>query len=227
MLDGNLALITPEGIRLRLTPAGPMLRAFAWLIDLLIWGGAMWFIIFLIGLVFQGSKLADGFILIILFCSYWGYPIISEVYGGGRTVGKRAVGIQVVRSDGLPVGWRESTLRNLLLVADFLPMLYVSGLICMLFDTQFRRLGDWVAGTQVVYLDKPGKRIASPNVKPIPLPFPITPQQQRALADLFEREASLPPARLAELGSIAEVLTGKTGKESIEQLRGFVAGIMQ
>lgn len=227
MLDGNLALITPEGIRLRLTPAGPMPRAFAWAIDLCVWGGGLWFIMFLLSVVLGNSKLATGFILIAIFCCYWGYPIICEVYGGGRTVGKRAMGIQVVRSDGLPVGWRESTLRNLLLFADFLPFLYVSGLICMISDTQFRRLGDWVAGTQVVYIDKPGQRIAPPSVKPIPLPFPITPQQQRALADLFEREASLPPARLAELGSIAEALTGKTGKDSIEQLRGYVAGIMQ
>jgi len=59
------------------------------------------------------------------------------------------------------------------------------------------------------------------------LPFPLTAEQQRTLADLFEREGHLPPGRLAELGTIAEELTGQTGEESLERMRGFAAGLMQ
>jgi hypothetical protein len=125
----------------------------------------------------------------------------------------------------LPVGWRESALRNLLLVADFLPLFYVSGLLCMLFDREFRRLGDIVAGTLVVYRDRPAPRPAVREAAPLPLPFPLTYAQQRALADLFEREQGLPQARLEELGSIAEPLTGHTGAASLEQLRAYAAGL--
>jgi len=223
LLDGRLSLITPEGVRLLLTPAGPMTRAWAWAIDIIVW------VIFIsiAGFLIRGGKLGGGVYLVLLFVSYWGYPIICEVYFGGRTLGKRALGIEVLRADGLPVGWRESAVRNLLLVADFLPALYLAGLISMLYDSQFRRLGDIVAGTQVVYREKTPVRAAPLQATPLPLPFPLTPEQQRTLADLFERERHLPPGRLAELGTIAEELTGETGEDSLERLRGFAAGLMQ
>lgn len=221
MLDGRLSLTTPEGVSLQLTPAGPYLRSVAWLIDLLVWGAfcvLAWFII-------PSGKLGSGLFLVVLFASYWGYPIISEVYFNGRTLGKRALGLEVVRSDGLPVGWRESTLRNLMLVADFLPALYATGLVCMLFDVRFRRLGDIVAGTQVIHVEKPVARPAPPSADPLPLPFPLSPDQQRTLVDLFERESRLPLDRMAELGTIAEPLTGAQGAESVERMRGYVAGL--
>ena len=226
MLDGRLSLTTPEGIRLLLTPAGPVPRAWAWLIDFSIW-------LCMVGLLatqLRGSKLGNGIFSVALFVTYWGYPIICEVYFGGQTLGKRALGIRVLRTDGLPVGWRESSLRNLMLVADFLPMMYATGLLFMLFDTHFRRLGDIVAGTQVVYRDKPAQRahsMVTPDVTPIPLPWPLLPDQQRALIDLFERESRLPPARLDELGTIAQPLTGLTEKASLERLRSFAAELTQ
>lgn len=223
MLTGRLALTTPEGIRLHLTPAGPMARAYSWTIDFFIW----LVLVFVMSMIFSGSKTGRGILAVVMFITYWGYPVLFEVYGKGQTLGKRMMKLRVVREDGLPVGWRESVLRNLLLAADFLPFFYASGLICMLFDTRFRRLGDLVAGTLVVYVDKAVPRSAAPKATPIALPYPLLPEQQRALADLFERESSLPQARLAELGSIAEPLTGCTGADSLEEMRGYVAGIMQ
>lgn len=223
LLTGRLALTTPEGIRLYLTPVGPAARAYAWLIDFLLWLTT----VFLMLLTLSGNKLGNGVMAVFMFVSYWGYPILCEVYWRGQTVGKRWVGIRVVREDGLPVGWRESTLRNLLLVADFLPVFYASGLICMMLDPGFRRIGDLAAGTLVVYAEKPHERKPVPKVAALALPWPSTPAQQRTLADLFEREQGLPPGRLAELGDLAEPLTARRGQESIEQLRGYVAGIMQ
>lgn len=224
MLDGRLSLTTPEGIRLLFTPAGPVPRAWAWLIDFSVWLGAVG----LLASQLLGSKLGNGIFSVLMFVTYWGYPIVCEVYFSGQTLGKRALGIQVLRNDGLPVGWRESSLRNLMLVADFLPMMYATGLLFMLFGKHFRRLGDIVAGTQVVYRDKPAQRAQStvaPDATPIPLPWPLPPDQQRALIDLFERENKLPAARLDELGTIAQPLTGLTEKASLERLRGFVAGL--
>lgn len=221
MLDGRIALTTPEGVRLLLTPAGPVPRASAWALDLLIWmvfAGAM-------AAALSQTKVGEGIYLILLFVSYWGYPVLCEVYFGGRTPGKRVAGIEVLRADGLPVGWRESMLRNLLLVADFLPMLYATGLVCMLCDLQMRRLGDIVAGTMVVYTDKARARVAPPDAAPLPLPFPLSAAQQRTLVDLIDRERTLPPERMEELGTIAAPLTGLTGAASVDRLRRYAAGL--
>jgi uncharacterized RDD family membrane protein YckC len=226
LIDGRLSLTTPEGVRLLLTPAGPATRAWAWLIDFTVWFFAIW----LLAIALLGSKLGQGVYLVLLFVSYWGYPILCEVYCGGRTFGKRILGIEVVRADGLPVGWRESGLRNLMLVADFLPAMYFAGLLSMLYDGRSRRLGDIVAGTQVVYTEKRQERsntAADANLAPLAAPFPLTPEQQRTLVDLFEREKSLSPERLEELGSLAEPLTGLTGEASLRRLRSIVAGLTQ
>jgi uncharacterized RDD family membrane protein YckC len=221
--DGRLSLITPEGVRLLLTPAGPVTRAWAWLIDFLIWLA----VLAAISSALTGTRVGFGVYLLLLFVSFWGYPILCEVYFSGQTLGKRALGIQVLRADGLPVGWRESSLRNLLLVADFLPAMYATGLLVMLFGRHFRRLGDIVAGTQVVYREKAPKREEAPKTAAQALPWPLTPEQQRTLIDLFEREKRLPAARVEELGTIAEPLTGATGKASVERLRAFAAGLTQ
>lgn len=227
LLDGRLSLTTPEGVRLQLTPAGPVARAMAWAIDFGAWTFGGFTLIAVLGAVIPNEKLYTGITLLVGFFAYWAYPVLCEVYAGGRTLGKYALGLQVLRADGLPVRWRESVLRNLLLVADFLPMLYASGLICMLCDRHFRRLGDIVAGTQVVYRDKPQPRGKVSEAAPLPLPFPLTPDQQRALADLFARESRLPPGRMLELADIAEPLTGRTGDASLERLRGMAAGLVR
>jgi uncharacterized RDD family membrane protein YckC len=226
MLNGRLSLITPEGVRLLLTPAGPVPRAWAWAIDFFIYLIAF----SLLSALFGQFKLGTGLILIAGFVLYWGYAIICEVYWDGRTLGKRLFGLQVLRADGLPVGWRESVLRNLLLVGDFLPFFYLTGLLCMLFDTQFRRLGDMVAGTQVVYRDpallRPSLHMASNDDKEVSvLPYPLTPEQQRTLIAMFEREKSIPRGRMLELATLAQAITGQTGEASLARLRAYVAGM--
>jgi uncharacterized RDD family membrane protein YckC len=223
LLDGRLSLTTPEGVRLLLTPAGPFLRATAWAIDFVLW------IALVIGLrmIIPDGKFGQGIMLILMFVTFWGYPILCEVYWKGQTAGKRVAGLEVVRSDGLPVGWRESSLRNLLLVADFLPMVYITGLLSMMLDTRFRRVGDIVAGTLVVHKDPKAAKPLTPAAAPAPLPFPLNADQQRTLSDLFERESRLPVERMAELGTIAEPLTGVTGEASVERMRSYVAGFTQ
>ncbi|WP_374353495.1 RDD family protein [Chitinimonas sp.] len=227
MLDGRESLLTPEGIRLAIVPAGPARRGFAWAIDTLVWALSVFVIAYLTNLAFSGSELGVGLFLVVLFLSYWGYPVLCEVYAGGRTLGKRAMGLQVVRDDGLPVGWRESSLRNLLLVADFMPFMYATGLISMLVDGRFRRLGDLVAGTMVVYRARPSQRRRTIEGPSEPLPFALSPEQQRTIIDLIERcdSLSLPHDRQIELAEIAAPLTGLHGEASLARLRAYAAGL--
>ena len=148
------------------------------------------------------------------------------MYFGGRTVGKRALGIEVLRADGLPVGWRESALRNLLLVADFLPMFYLAAWsACCCRRPGSPAWADFVAGAQVGCSAKPPIRTsASRKAEPCRLPFPLTPEQRARSPICSEREGRLAASRLAELGSIAEALTRQTGAKSLERMRRYAAG---
>jgi uncharacterized RDD family membrane protein YckC len=84
-----------------------------------------------------------------------GYFIFWEMVTNGRSPGKMLAGLRVVRRDGLPINLRSSVLRNVLRIVDILPENYVVGLVSMLLSPSGERLGDHVAGTIVIRLDRP------------------------------------------------------------------------
>ncbi|MEA2458667.1 MAG: hypothetical protein QOC95_1639 [Thermoleophilaceae bacterium] len=78
------------------------------------------------------------------------YFIVSEA-ASGQTVGKRALGIKVVRSDGSRAGAGPIVVRNLLRLVDALPIAYIVGLVTILATGRRRqRIGDMAADTAVV-----------------------------------------------------------------------------
>lgn len=155
-LDTIASVETPEHVEFRYQVAGPLRRGLAWTIDLAVRAAAFGALAALASLgalfgeaFFSGFK--TGLLLLALFFFEWGYFVLSEMLMGGRSIGKRALGLRVVTQGGLPVGFGDSVLRNLLRAADFLPVGYALGVICMALDPQFRRLGDLVSGTLVVF----------------------------------------------------------------------------
>lgn len=148
ILDTRLSLETPEGAALPLAPAGLGVRIMAFLIDMLIKSVAIIIVFTLLG-IFGGMGM--GIALILTFLLEWFYPVYFEVWHQGRTPGKKNLNIRVINDDGTPVTFGASLLRNLLRVVDFLPLVYLTGIITSLFNARFKRLGDLVAGTLVVY----------------------------------------------------------------------------
>ena|ERR1019366_6444626 len=67
----------------------------------------------------------------------------------GATLGKRLLGLRVVKMDGSPIGWSESIIRNLLRIVDGL-FGYLVGAILIWTSPQRQRLGDRLANTVVV-----------------------------------------------------------------------------
>ena len=111
---------------------------------------------------------------------------------GGQTPGKRLFRLAVLNDDGTPVRWPGALTRNLLRAADFLPFLYGVGLVTMLMNRDFKRLGDLAAGTVVVYqAEKVEAARAIPQAPPQPPPVSLSPEEQRAVLDLAERSATL------------------------------------
>lgn len=215
ILDTYRAIETPEGVELQLRVAGPVVRALAWLIDFLIrlmvyYAGLMAFTVF--------GNFGVGLMLIFIFLLEWFYPVLFEVYRQGRTPGKQAMGIQVVNDNGTPVGWGPAMVRNLLRAVDFLPLFYGFGLLAMLMNRDFKRLGDLAAGTQVVYRQAAQVASAVPPSVALAFPLPLRLDEQRAIIAYAERLPRLTEARAEELAEFLTPLTRLSGRPALERL---------
>ena len=69
----------------------------------------------------------------------------------GATPGKYLSGLRVVAVDGRPLSVGRVFIRNILRPIDTLPVLYLIGGISVLASRRSQRLGDFAAGTTVVY----------------------------------------------------------------------------
>ncbi|MGJ4731083.1 RDD family protein, partial [Luteimonas sp. SDU101] len=175
MLDTVREIHTPEGVALRLPAAGPVPRAFAWLIDLAIRFGLLLLASTVFALL---GRAGSGLYLVLLFAVVWGYPVLFEALWHGQTPGKRALGLRVVSADGAPVGWMASFLRNLMRTVDMLPFGYAFGLAASLADPWSRRLGDIVARTMVVHAAARGHGAALPPGPVLAPMVPLLPAEQ-------------------------------------------------
>jgi hypothetical protein len=159
-----------------------------------------------------------GIFLIAVFVLEWIYPALCEVHFDGATPGKKAMGLRVVNDDGTPVQAAAAMIRNLLRAADFLPMLYGAGLVSMLINREFKRLGDLVAQTVVVYREEARSGVAIPAAPPSPPAAALSVQEARAILDCAERVPELTPERADELAQIALPLIGETGERAQARL---------
>lgn len=216
MIDSRCAVETPEGVELEFSPAGPVPRILAWLVDLAI--RAAGYLALATGLAALGQA-GMGLMLIGLFLIEWFYPVVFEVLAQGQTPGKKLLGLRVLREDGAPVGWSRSLVRSLLMTVDFLPLGYAAGLAAMALGGRGQRLGDLAAGTVVVHAESAAARPAPvPAGAPLPPPLPLTLPEQRAVIGFAERAPALTPERARELADLLEPLTGAQGEAGVERL---------
>ena len=200
-LDTTLLAETPEGIAILLRPAGSVPRMLAYALDLFIR-----FVVWMIAAALLGAfkGVGVGVMMVVLFALEWVYPIVFELLPGAATPGKRALGLQVMMDTGLPVTPSAAVTRNLLRVADFMPVAYAFALLAMLLRRDFKRLGDVVAGTLVVHADKVRLAGALPQAEPLAPRVPLTRAQQVAILHLAGRARRLTGERVDELATLAE-----------------------
>ncbi|MBI3899746.1 MAG: RDD family protein [Gammaproteobacteria bacterium] len=218
MLDTVREVSTPELVALHLRLAGPVARALAWLIDFLLRFG-----IFAAtgGVLAAFGKFGWGMFVIIIFALEWFYPVLFEVLGNGATPGKRALGLAVCNDDGTPIRWGPSFTRNLLRTVDFLPVAYGIGLLAMFTSSEFRRVGDVLAGTVVVYRST-SRSTTLPAVAPLAPSTRLSRDAQRAVLAFAERAPKLTSARAEEIAALAPQLTDQaSGAESVQRLLGL------
>jgi uncharacterized RDD family membrane protein YckC len=94
------------------------------------------------------------------------YPTLVEWLSTGRSIGKLAMGLRVVRDDGGPIGFRQALVRGLAALVlekpGLIPPLSIAiGFLTMIFSPRAKRVGDMMAGTFVVN-ERAGTRRAMP-----------------------------------------------------------------
>ena len=227
----SLRFETPEGIDLLVRPAGPVARGLAFSIDESItWlGSAAVFA----PLGFLGEA-GVGVYLVIVFLTEWFYPVLFEVLRGGQTPGKSVMSLRVVNADATPIGWNASLLRNLLRVADLVPMFYLLGLASMCLTRRFQRLGDLAADTLVIHVadPAPSRPVSEDAVDQVealgavPPPLPLSSEEQRALLGYAERQSGLSVDRAIELSDVLAPLSGAKGEAGRRALLRIANGVV-
>jgi uncharacterized RDD family membrane protein YckC len=145
-------LVTGEAVALELRPARLPSRALAVLLDLV--AAMAVYVAVTIALVASTASLDEAaqtalsiatFVLVLV-----GAPIAVETLSHGRSLGKMACGLRVVRDDGGPIRFRHALVRGLIGVIEILMTFGIIACIASFVSARGRRLGDVFAGTLVV-----------------------------------------------------------------------------
>ncbi len=89
-------------------------------------------------------------LVIVLFVVIFGWFVLFEIWWSGRTPGKRALGLRVVRDGGFPVDAGAAVIRNLVRLVELIFGFYALSAVSALLSRENKRLGDFAAGTIVV-----------------------------------------------------------------------------
>jgi uncharacterized RDD family membrane protein YckC len=140
-------------------------------------------------------------LLVASFLIYFGYFVFFEVRWRGATPGKRLAGLRVVRDGGYPIDAYAAVIRNLVRIVDMMPPFYGAAIASVFMSDEYKRLGDWAAGTIVIkdrppaHLGERGQGPPSPEVarfmETLPNLADVTTDEFLALRRFVERRHEL------------------------------------
>lgn len=166
-MDQRDGVVIGEGVLLENQPTSFVTRALGAMIDVaavaLVWFVALWAFAFLGGGI--GDDGARILMIVMLVLFFIVVPTTVETLTRGRSLGKLAVGIRVVRDDGGPVRFRQAFVRALVGVLELWLTMGSVALICSLVQPQGKRLGDLLAGT---YAIRVRGKVTARQVVPMP-----------------------------------------------------------
>ena len=176
-------LVTGEAVALDLPPAGLAIRVASGLVDVLVT------VVWLVAAIFFLSVAAAGLDEALQWVAYIGvlvlvflaWPTTVETVTRGRTLGKLATGLRVVRDDGGPITAHHALVRALVGFVEIYGFTGVPAVLAAMLSHKGKRLGDYAAGTYAV-------RERVPLRLPPPPPMPPHLALWAATADI----ASLP-----------------------------------
>ncbi len=152
---GQTTINTGYYVKLGLATAGLGNRILAQLLDmvfLLLFDGAVSMIVQIALSSFKNPPTVI-YVLAVLFClvPILLYHPLCESLNQGQSLGKKIVGLRVVKVDGTATTFGSSILRWVMLFVDVLITSGI-GVVCIMFTQHSQRIGDMAAGTTVVKL---------------------------------------------------------------------------
>jgi uncharacterized RDD family membrane protein YckC len=146
------SIVTGEAVVLELRPASFAARALGLILDVLF--HAVLLVAILIGLAAAGGEVDEAamralVLSAVVFCLVI-LPVGTETLTRGRSLGKLATGLRVVRDDGGAIRFRHAVIRGLTGFLEIYLTLGGLALAVALFNEKSRRLGDLLAGTYAV-----------------------------------------------------------------------------
>lgn len=113
------------------------------------------------GLFDQLTSVTFGIAIVSIFVLNWGYFFALEYFYGGKTIGKKMLGLRAIQDNGHSLTLLSSFIRNLVRIIDMLPASYLVGMVMIFFHPVHKRLGDVVAGTIVIHERKGKKEVGA------------------------------------------------------------------
>ncbi len=221
---------TPEQIAIGYTVAGLGTRFLALAIDSLIQIAVLAGLLYsLFALASYTSWYADWYVALVIILAavvLFGYFMVFELLLKGRTPGKAALKLRVVRMDGRAADLSGIVLRNLIRLIDFLPVLYTVGVITMFVNKDSRRLGDLAGGTVVIVERKAATLDSLLSQQPAEPTTQLTDSEYGIIRDFLARCHQLAPQDRYRLATtIAEPLFHRLGVPS--EHRGNPEGFLR
>ena len=160
-------LVIGEAVPVDLRVARVGSRAVVAILDTLICLAAMFVVLGMLRPVLAASDdaLQVAINLIVVVAIWVGYPVAAETSWNGRTLGKAAMGVRVVRDDGGPIHFRHALVRGLLWFLVEMPILFIPILTSMV-SSRAKRVGDLLAGTVVIQERVPTQSVSVPPMPP-------------------------------------------------------------
>ena len=222
LIDNVKHIETPLGVELDLHPAGLPVRAAAFAIDTTI----KFTILAMAGLLLsQLAAFGFGLFLILYFVLDWFYFVIFDLLLQGQPPGKKAMGIRTIHANGTPITLGGSAIRTLLLAVDFLPLMYIAGVVTMSTTSKFNRIGDLAAGTMVVH-DRPYQRYDAKRIRQVKkVMVPLMPDERLNILAFQDRVNLFSDERQQELCETLLPLTQVPKRKSVDGVLQIAEGI--
>jgi uncharacterized RDD family membrane protein YckC len=148
----TVEITTTQNVVIEYELAGLRDRMLAMLLDLMITVfGTFMLLVVLAIFDFDFEPLGfGGYWMYLWFFAFMGYHICFELMNAGRSLGKSALGIRVVRLDGKDPRWSDIFLRAFLYFADLIGTVGLAAVLLIKTTPKAQRLGDIAAHTTVV-----------------------------------------------------------------------------